>query len=450
MKSGDLFVPGQPDSGELVINCLICGHPNIYEEDDRGAEIYCVRCGTPIPIPEASAESTGQVSSSKSVPADDDRLAWRFRPNDTQFKPATLRNSPAVNDVGVVFAAIGDTVFAFESTEDAEEGVRVSWKYRTGGAIPGSPCLCGDGSLRVHSEDGRLHGISSDGRALWAPVPVGAPLIHASPVVDEEGKTWICGCQGGLLCVDASGKTARKPFYDAAAVFDSTGILWNSTFIVGSEDHYLHAVDLSGSRGKETWNLREGKGETGWYVNSSPAAASGPVFVVAGIRNVLFGFSTQGEKLWEAPCRGQTLGSPAVDGDDRVYLGLGRDSEEDKPSGALACFDLRQQGFVWHFSTRAPVESTPVVGDDGTIYFGDDSGCIYAVDNQGESIWTYEHRIAIRTKGALAGPGKLVFGDDNGELIALHCDSKSLAKGWPKYMGSSSQTGQLPQSERKL
>jgi len=49
----------------------------------------------------------------------------------------------------------------------------------------------------------------------------------------------------------------------------------------------------------------------------------------------------------------------------------------------------------WTFETGAGIESSPVVGTDGTIYFGSHDGYLYAISRNGELKWKIKIGTAI-------------------------------------------------------
>jgi outer membrane protein assembly factor BamB len=79
------------------------------------------------------------------------------------------------------------------------------------------------------------------------------------------------------------------------------------------------------------------------------------------------------------------------------------------------------------------VESTPVIGDDDVIYFGDNSGQIHAVDFSGRAAWTAQLETPVRSAGTIFAPNRLLFGLDNETAVVLECSASGLAHGgWPK------------------
>ena len=89
-----------------------------------------------------------------------------------------------------------------------------------------------------------------------------------------------------------------------------------------------------------------------------------------------------------------------------------------------------------------PVESTPVVGDDETVYFGDNAGVIHAVDFRGRAKWTAQVGSPVRGAGTIIAENRVAFGTDDEALMVLKCDAKGLAQGgWPKIGGNLGQNG---------
>ncbi|MBI5757303.1 MAG: PQQ-binding-like beta-propeller repeat protein [Planctomycetales bacterium] len=419
---------------QLTIQCPVCGFANPIEEEDRGGQIFCASHGGPIDIPVNEPSTVQAPPPNRAAPsrAKAGNGLWCVDVTPRTGGALALRNCPISDGQGRLVAALQDVVVYL-----AEEGtgVRVVWEYPTGGFISGSPAAAADGTLRVHSNDGRLHGLSPDGQPLWPPVDVGESLNWSSPLVDSEGTTWLCGYSGGLIKVDASGKKSPKPYFRSPNKFDCAGVLHGGMLVVGSEDQFVHAINLRGVLGSEVWDQGANHGRTNWFINSAIALASGPTFVVASRDEHLYGFSPDGSEVWKTKVPGQVLGSPVVDADDRVFIGVCRGDRGSTPQGALACFDIRRRQWLWEAPAQGPVESTPVVGSDGTVYVGDNAGFVQAVSASGKLLWQVCVGQPVRSAGTIVSSGHVVFGDDAGRLFALQCDSTGLAGGWPKSLG---------------
>lgn len=268
------------------------------------------------------------------------------------------------------------------------------------------------------------------------------PLGWPSPVVDEDNITWVCGYDGGLLRVDAKGTKKERPFFYSRQKFDSTPLINRSVLYVGGEDGFIYAIKLDGTRGKNLWDHMADRGKTDWFINSGPALMVEDTLVVAGRDEYLYGFNLDGSPNWKLHIRGQMLASPVVDSDDYIYVGLSLVRRGQTDRGKVVSVEGSSQRVRWEYETEGAVESTPVIGDDGTVYVGDNTGVIHAISPDGNALWTTRVASPVRSGGAMLPGGRVLFGTDEGILICVQTDSNDLALSrWPKYMGSGGQSG---------
>ncbi len=74
----------------------------------------------------------------------------------------------------------------------------------------------------------------------------------------------------------------------------------------------------------------------------------------------------------------------------------------------------------WTFSIGSPILATPVIGADGTIYFGVEDGKFYAVNKNGQVKWTFITGDKISSSAAIAGDGSIYLTSKDGQLRALN------------------------------
>jgi outer membrane protein assembly factor BamB len=371
------------------------------------------------------------------------QFVWAYPEEPSTHEPKPLGNAPAVDSTGRIFLHVQGRLVALQ--EEAGHP-RVCWEYVTGSHAPGPVTVAPDGNVRLHCADGYLHCVSAEGRQAWPPANVGQPLGYAAPVVDGQGNTFISGLGGGLIKVDAEGKVrpsrGHGRYFRSRQKLDAAAVIRQDVLHVGSEEGYMVAIQLDEQKGRSLWDQTADRGHAGWYVRCWPALAEDGTLVVAGSDEHLHGFAPDGTETWRTEMPGQMLGSPAIDPLGQIYVGLSQSRRGQEPRGGLVCVDGNSHKIRWQYQAAGPVESTPVIGDDEVICFGDNTGLVHAVDFAGKAVWTAQLEAAVRSAGTIIGPQRVAFGLDNETLVVLRCSSSGLApSGWPKIGKTLGQCG---------
>ena len=359
-----------------------------------------------------------------------ERCFWGF-PEQPPFTcdARPMRNAPVVDEKGRLVLVSQGKLFCLDITRPEPE---VVWEYMIQSHVPGPIVVDQHGDYHLHAMDGYLHMVTKDGKQSYRPVQVGEPLGYAAPIVDGWGNTLISGYNGGLIRVNAQGQKDAKPYFRTRAKLDSSGVIAGSVLYIGSEDGYLFAIDLDDAGGRLLWDQSKEVGYAGGFLNSSPAIGADGIIVVATRAEKLLGFHSTGEVAWTAYMPGQLLGSPVIDANGNIYVGASMSTRQGN-RGYLVCVDGVSHKIRWQFETDDMIESTPCIGNDGTIYFGDNSGWLYALNSHGDKKWSAKFEAGIRSAGTIAAPKLLTFALDDDVLVAVRCDSEELNEaGWPK------------------
>ena len=369
-----------------------------------------------------------------------ERFVWAFPeepPPESQATP--IRNAPAIDSSGRIYLHSQERLFCL-TEEDGK--VKMLWEYVTGSRAPGPVVVSPDDTVRLHCSDGYLHSIeAASGRQTWPPACVGDPLGYAIPVVDMVGNTWISAADGGLIKVDSMGAVQKPRYFRSREKFDSPGVIAHGVLYIGSESGYVFAIDLREQRGSSLWNHAADQGYVG-SVRAAPAMTAEGILILAGQDEHLYGFSPTGSLHWRTQVPGQVLGSPVFDRYGHIYVGVSQAPRGLEPRGLLVCLDGNSHKLRWEYRAAGPVESTPVIGDDDLIYFGDNTGELHAVTFHGRAQWTVNVGSPVRSAGTILAPERLAFGLDNETLLVLNCTSKGLAaEGWPKIGRTRGQCG---------
>jgi outer membrane protein assembly factor BamB len=142
---------------------------------------------------------------------------------------------------------------------------------------------------------------------------------------------------------------------------------------VSTSDDGLLALDATS--GQEKWRYNPGAG-----LFRGPAVAYGIVYITC--RGFLAAVDAQtGQEQWRLPAS-DALNSDPVIADGTIYFGSTTDNLAallvEMPLGELHAVDAHSGQELWKFSVDGTGSLAPAVAD-GTVYFGDSKGTLYAI-----------------------------------------------------------------------
>ena len=186
--------------------------------------------------------------------------------------------------------------------------------------------------------------------------------------------------------------------FTTGAYVDSSPAAADGVVYVGSQDENVYA--LNAATGAKIWSFRAG-GNIG---GSSPAVADGMVYLGSFDRNVYALSAATGAKVWSFPTGGGVWSSPAV-ADGMVYVG-----SDDRNVYAL---NAATGAKIWSSTTGAPIESSPAVAG-GVVYVGSDDGKVYAFSaDGGAQLWSFTTGGRVQSSPAVADGVVHVGSEDN-------------------------------------
>ena len=238
-------------------------------------------------------------------------------------------------------------------------------------------------------------------------------------------------------------------FKTGAAVI-STPAVSGDTVYVGSNDHFLYALDKR--TGAERWKFA-----TKGRVTSSPAVGEGRVYFISYDSNFYALNATDGALIWKFATGGERrfsarhlhgmepaaeimpdpfdvfLSSPVI-ADGLVYFGSG--------DGNVYALDAATGALRWKFHTGNVVHASPAVSN-GMLFVGSWDSYFYALDAKtGAQRWRFKtgedhdinNQVGIQSSATVVD-GTVYFGCRDSHLYAL--DAASGAKRWAFSTGSS-------------
>ena len=397
----------------------------------------------------------------------DKRLLWTFKAEEESYY-----GSPALSlDEKMVYFGTSSGILANPSSKNALYAVavstgKVSWKFQLGSReVRSTPAICPDGSIvfvaserNLSAGQGSRHDIlyrlTESGQLAWTfdinPTPRGMIDVgQSAPAVSLDGT--IYAAAGGLYAINPDGTLKWARFNPAVEDIRNTPVIGKDN-ILYFVYHNIPLTALDPTDGHTLWSRELGVND---HVFASPAIGTDGAIVIATNPGVVYAVSANGDILWSFDTNSfgyscTMRSSPAIDEDGTIYLG----TNSGNPSSIFIA--LNPDGSLkWTFepsdlpsnvpSSHFDIYSSPAIGSDGTLYFGNEFGRVYALDPKNGSImWMVESKSGITwSSPALSSMGTLFINNLTGHFYAIETASMGLKTRahWPKFRYNNQNTG---------
>ena len=275
-------------------------------------------------------------------------------------------------------------------------------------------------TIKVTYTNGRNESASTQitvGDFSWSKITGVGYQKSSNIVFAPDGQTFYTASQTGktLIAVDAINGTIKWEYTTAAATYGAGPAVGpDGTIYFGTEDGAgtFYAINPSGSL---KWQKELGKA-----VKSSPAVTSDGMVYALADGGFAFAFDSDGNQKWSKTLSGNSAGV-AVNRDGTVYFATSdgvwafsaSGAEKWKPSEKLAvterggsiaigngiiyvtlkgkagcaAIDASTGSVKWKYATTMGDCYHPVVDAEGTVYFCEKAGYLYAVKSSGALKW---------------------------------------------------------------
>lgn len=237
-----------------------------------------------------------------------------------------------------------------------------------------APAVAPDGTIYFVSVNGFLFALSPDGNLKWEAGGKGSDAgeISGVPVVGADGTVYT---STKAFNADGTVKWAMEESLDAMAL-SSDGTLYGTS---GYNDFY--AVNSEDGKVKWKWTCSDtvkkltdeygdeiAKVECFSYLKSYPAIGKDGAIYVPSQEGFLYALSPDGEVKWKYKTQGAVFSSPVIGNNGTIYIG---DSSPDSSPGYVYAISPGGQ-LKWKFkdSEITAWNEAPAVGADETLYFG--------------------------------------------------------------------------------
>ncbi len=314
--------------------------------------------------------------------------------------------------------------------------------FATGGPVRSTPTVGADGTIYVGSDDGHLYAINpGDGTQKWKyPASGSIGAVRSQPAIGNGGVIYFGSDDGKLYAVSPAG-TLINSFAiatDDAEPVHSPVIGAGGKVYVGSDNSKFYGFDSTLTT--KEWEFtaagpisygrparNPALGPEGIIYLSHRSGVNGRVYALNPVQRELdptgAGFVDGANEEWEFNI---IDGNDSMPGIDPVTGTIYSDSFGNK---IVAITPAGSQD--WEFVFGFDFDSTPVVGVDGTVYFGADDNNLYAINpedrNNGEIFptlreWTFATGGAVDNTPAIAPDGTILVVSRDSTLYAVNPD----------------------------
>ncbi len=144
-----------------------------------------------------------------------------------------------------------------------------------------------------------------------------------------------------------------------------------------------------------------------------------------------YAIDPDGEILWSLNLGSFVLGSASITAEGRIYVG-----SWEGMTGHLYAIEC-EGDIVWEFDTQGNINhATPAIGDDGTIYIGNNNGRLWAINPDGTEKWNFPCGGGYLPSPAIGTDGSVYLASVNGHAYGITDNGQgSYTVFWDHFTG---------------
>jgi outer membrane protein assembly factor BamB len=323
------------------------------------------------------------------------------------FETPGNRSSPAISADGTIYLAASDE-YVYAINPDGSE----KWRFLRGGSglVSSSPAIGADGTVYVGDDGPLFYAINPDGSQKWAYDMGLLAIPRPSPTIAQDGRIYVSTAgTATMYALNPDGTVDWSYTIPTAYLYDTPSIDPDGNVYIQSDDGYLYAFSSGGSL---LWQYYVGWSGGSYRASTSFSVKDSTVYT-GSVTDTLYALTPDGTLKWTFETGEPVRAAPVMGDDGTLYFGsdqfyaLG-------PDGSLK----------WSFPTPAGILGSAAVDSDGTIYFGTmgadtATNRVYALNPDGSLLWDRGVSDMVLSCPVLGADGTLYIGTDDGKLYAF-------------------------------
>ncbi|MEC3880093.1 outer membrane protein assembly factor BamB family protein [Parapedobacter flavus] len=309
-------------------------------------------------------------------------LAWTFE-NNTPVSAKNDATAPAIGDDGVIyyvegFAGINSKMVA---VSDQGTAATVKWNETYGGDLRNAPAIGPDGHIYIGKWT--VNAItkinSTTGAMQWEQATAGAGMSNSTTAIDANGNIYfasrVTASLGGIFSFAGNGtKRWEIETPDFGATYSSPAISKDGGTVYFFASTAGQAVAINTADGSFKWTTPLEVGSNGVGPSLS-INSDGTIYVTTAEEVVaITDEGTSGAIKWKAPAVGANSSGVVIGPNSDLYVGS---------KDGLKSINAASGSVNWTYEAFME-ECVPAVDQGGNVYFGDVSGKLYIVNEDGE------------------------------------------------------------------
>ena len=326
-------------------------------------------------------------------------IKWTFHPS-TSF----MESSPVVGSDGTIYYGRNDGEFYAVYPNGT-----MRWKFNTGDMIESTPAVTENGTVYIGVDNGIFYCLHPNGTLNWKISGFG--LIKSSPLIADNGTIYM-GLGGSVKAIDPNGSVIWST--PTGNYVSSPAMGHDGTIYIGSYDNHMYALYPNGTI---KWRF-----ETGDYISSTPVVSENDHIYFGSWDGYFYALYPNGSLKWRYymaldPSEERFYSSATIDSEGMIIVFGPYNTNH---------FKFYPNGTIYYKHHGALMRGTIAVDSAGNLYYGYSSGkALYSVTKNKNFRWSIVPKGNIWGTPAIASDGTIYFVDSWGILYAIGKNASS-------------------------